>query len=83
MKGLTAFSLALIGGVIATPVPQAIDIDSYNSIPVVDDMSAPIGDPVPSAIATYDPSAAASAVSIFIPEGPDHFSLLEVSQFFC
>jgi hypothetical protein len=69
MKGFTAFSLALLGVAIATPVPQDIDFDSYNAIPVAEDLSAPIGNPEPVAVATYDPSAAASSVSISILKG--------------
>lgn len=61
MKTSTAFSLALLGFATASPValPQDIDFDSYDAIPVAEDLSAPIY-PVTSTV-SYAPSSAASA----------------------
>lgn len=61
MKTFTAVSLALLGFSAASPVamPQDIDFDSYDSIPVAPDLSAPIGVVAPAAV-SYSPSSAAS-----------------------
>jgi hypothetical protein len=65
MKTSTAFSLALLGFATASPValPQDIDFDSYDSIPVSPDLSAPIGAVAPAVVSSYAPSVAASAAA--------------------
>ncbi|KAE8446099.1 hypothetical protein EG329_012470 [Mollisiaceae sp. DMI_Dod_QoI] len=62
MKTSTAFSLVLLGFAAASPValPQDIDFDSYDSIPIAPDLSAPVG-VVEPAVLSYSPSSAASA----------------------
>jgi hypothetical protein len=63
MKTSAAFSLALLGFATASPValPQDIDFDSYESIPVSPDLSAPVGAIAPAVVSSYNPSVAASA----------------------
>ncbi|KUJ19895.1 uncharacterized protein LY89DRAFT_682731 [Mollisia scopiformis] len=66
MKTSAVLSLALLGLATASPValPQDIDFDSYDSIPVAVDKSAPVNPVVAPAAVSYDPSAAiTSAVS--------------------
>lgn len=62
MRTTAALSFALLGLTAANPLPQDIDFDAYASIPLLKDVSAPIGaSPVSSAV-SYDATAAASSV---------------------
>lgn len=63
MRTSAAVSFALLGLAVATPVPQDIDFDAYHAIPVLDDLSAPVGAAVTSTV-SYDATAAASSVCI-------------------
>jgi hypothetical protein len=63
MRTSAAVSFALLGLAVATPVPQDIDFDAYNAIPILEDLSAPVGAAVSSTV-TYDATAAASSVCI-------------------
>lgn len=61
MKASTVLSLALLGFATASPVPQDIDFDSYEDIPVLPDLAAPIGAPTTTVVvSTYNPTVAAS-----------------------
>lgn len=65
MRTSAAVSFALLGLAVASPVPQDIDFAAYEAIPVAEDVSAPVGAVVSSAV-SYNPSLAASSVCIFL-----------------
>lgn len=67
MRTTAVVSFALLGLAAANPLPQDIDFDAYESIPVLEDISAPIGASVVSSAASYNPTAAASSVCLFPP----------------
>jgi hypothetical protein len=63
MRTSTAASFALLGLAIATPVPQDIDFDAYDAVPVLPDIAAPVGASIVSTV-SYNPTSAASAVCL-------------------
>jgi hypothetical protein len=61
MRTSAAISFSVLGLAIAIPVPQDIDFDAYEAVPVLPDIAPPVGASVVSTI-SYNPTAAASAV---------------------
>jgi hypothetical protein len=64
MRTSAAVSFALLGLAVATPVPQDIDFDAYESVPVLPAIAAPVGASIVSTV-SYNPTSAASAVCLF------------------
>lgn len=64
MKASTVLSLALLGFAAASPVPQDIDFDAYEAMPVLPEVAAPIGAAPTTTLAAYNqPSAISEAVA--------------------
>lgn len=59
--------LTLAGPIIQKRVPQDIDFDAYNAIPVLPDLAAPAGDVTPAVVPDDLISIAADAAGILPP----------------